>query len=127
MPKGYKTAKVQAREEARKAVLVEEGVTAAKTMREIGRLAFSDIRAFFDDKGNLRPVHTLSDEAAAALSGLETVQRNLTSGDDSVDTIHKIKIWDKPKNLEMLAKHFGLLEDKLEHSGVIEIRWKGDE
>jgi hypothetical protein len=27
--------------------------------------------------------------------------------------VHKFKAWDKPKCLEMLARHFGMFQDKL--------------
>jgi hypothetical protein len=33
-------------------------------------------------------------------------------------------LWDKPKALEMLAKHFGLLLERVEHSGGIELKWQ---
>jgi len=39
------------------------------------------------------------------------VKKNLTAGDGQVDTILKIRLWDKPRALEMLAKHFALLKE----------------
>ena len=41
--------------------------------------------------------------------------------------IHKFKAWDKVKCLEMLAKHFNLFEEKVDHSGAITIRWQDPE
>jgi hypothetical protein len=32
-------------------------------------------------------------------------------------TVHKFKLWDKTRALEALAKHFGLVKDRLEVSG----------
>lgn len=116
-PKGKKSDVTLAREAARKVYLEREALTAERVLEEMRRLAFSDIRCLFDEKGQLRPLHELTAEQAAAIGGAETVQRNLTAGDGSVDTIHKIKMWDKPKSLEMLAKHFALLTERVEVSG----------
>ena len=38
----------------------------------------------------------------------------------------KIKLWDKVRALEMLAKHHALLTERLEHKGEILISWKGE-
>lgn len=98
------------------------GLTAARVLEEMRRLAFSDVRGFFDAKGNLKEVWELTPEQGAALASVEVIKKNITTGDGEIDTIHKIKTWDKPRSLEMLAKHFGLLVEKIdhEHSGQIE-------
>ncbi len=98
--------------------------TAERTMLEMQRLAFSDVRRLFTDWGALKPVHELSDDDAACLASLEVLKKNLFAGDRKVDTIHKLRMWDKLKALEMLAKHFGLLEDKVIHSGTVTIEVK---
>ena len=97
------------------------GITADRVLEEVRRLALSDVRTLFDEGGNLRPLHELSDEQAAAVAGLEVVIKNAKAGDGQTDTIHKINVWDKPKSLEMLAKHFALLTERLEHSGGLKI------
>lgn len=38
--------------------------------------------------------------------------------------LHKVKLWDKPRALEVLAKHFRLLDDRLEVSGSAELMAK---
>lgn len=93
-------------------VLAKAEVTAERVLKELGRLAFSDVRKLFDDKGNLLAIKSLDDETAPAVAGVEVVKRNVDSGDGKTDDIHKIKIWDKPRSLEMLAKHFSLLVEK---------------
>lgn len=100
-------------------------LSAARVLEEMRRLAFSDVRAFFDERGNLKPMRELTAEQGAALSSVEVLQRNLTSGDGQVDTLHKIKTWDKVRALEMLGKHFALLTEQVQHSGGIDIQWKG--
>jgi hypothetical protein len=50
------------------------------------------------------------------------VKKNATAGDGVIDTIHKFKVWDKPKALSDLAKHFGLLVDKVEITSGLDHR-----
>ena len=96
-------------------------LSATRTLEEIRRLAFADLRKLFDANGNLRSIHELDDEAAASIASIEVVKKNLAAGDGQTDTVHKLKVWDKTRSLEMLAKHFGLLEEKVAHSGHLTI------
>jgi hypothetical protein len=41
-------------------------------------------------------------------------KRNLTAGDGQQEDVVKVKLWDKPKNLEMLSKHLGLLIERID-------------
>lgn len=101
--------------------LEKAGLSAEKVKEVIRRVLDADIRSIFDEVGNLRPIHTLSDEAAALVAGCEVVQRNLVAGDGQIDTIIKLKMVDRSKYVEMAAKHFGLLIEKIEHSGGLVI------
>lgn len=95
-----------------------------RALREAARLAYSDIGEVFDGKGNLKPLKDWPKDLRAAVGAVEVVKRNLTSGDGHVDEVIKLKLWDKPKNLEMLFKHMGLLKERLEHSGEMQIKWQ---
>lgn len=110
--------------EQTQAQLSEASLTAARVLEEYRRLAFSDARAFWDDKGNLKPMKDLTAEQGSVLAGFEAVIKNAKAGDGQTDTVHKIKLWDKTRALESLAKHFGLLTEKLEHSGTVSFRWQ---
>ncbi len=103
--------------DAQAARLEKVDVTAERVLQELARIGFSDIRALFDESGQLKPVHQLTEEAAHALAGIEVVTKHL--GDGEVEYVHKVKAWDKPKALEMLAKHLGLLKDQVEISGQV--------
>jgi phage terminase small subunit len=94
-------------------------LSAVRVLEELRRLAFSDVRLLFGPDGNLKPIHTLTPEESACISSLEVIIKNAQAGDGHMDTVHKLKVWDKTRSLEMLAKHFGLLVEKLEHSGQI--------
>jgi phage terminase small subunit len=86
-------------------------LTAARVLEEIRRLAFIDMRGFFDANGNMKAVNELSPEQGSALAGLEVIIKNAEAGDGVTDRVHKFKVWDKTRSLEMLAKHFALLTD----------------
>lgn len=96
-------------------------LSAARVLEELRRLALSNVQEFFDEHGNLKPVHLLTREQAASIASFEVIKKNAEAGDGIIDTIHKLKVWDKPRSLEMLCKHFGLLTEKVEHSGGIQI------
>lgn len=104
--------------------LEKVGLTAEMVKERLRQIGFQDIRKLFDSDGNLKPLHTLDDEAAVMVAGVEVVKKNVAAGDGVVDTVHKVKVVDPVKSLEMLAKHFGLLEEKIVHSGTIEVAWK---
>ena len=80
-------------------------------MREINRLAHSDLRKFYDEHGNLLPIHELPDDLAACIASIEVVKRNLTSGDGKQEFVYKIKLWNKVQALELLGRHQGLFRE----------------
>jgi phage terminase small subunit len=84
-----------------------------RVLREAARLAYSDIRQLCDADGHLLPIAQWPDHLAAAVSGVEVVRRNIDAADGQTEQVHKIKLWDKPKNLELLFKHLGLLKETL--------------
>src|SRR4051794_31695088 len=51
--------------------LKRHAVTVDQVVDEYRKLAFLDIRKIFDEEGNLRPIHELDDDTAAAIAGLE--------------------------------------------------------
>lgn len=102
--------------------LQQAGITAQKVLDELGKLSFSNVKHLFDQVGNLKPIHLLTDEEAACIASLEVIKKNAEAGDGKIDTVHKVRVWDKTRSLEMLAKHFGLLIEKVEHGGTIVMR-----
>ena len=98
-------------------------LTAQRVLEEIRRLAFCDARQFFDEAGNLKPLTALTAADGSVLAGFEIINKNAEAGDGVIDTVHKIKLWDKTRALEMAAKYFGLLTEKIEHSGEVSFRW----
>jgi phage terminase small subunit len=105
--------------------LASAELSATGTKETIRRQVHRDIRQLFDADGNLIPIHKLSAEAASMISAFEIVKRNITTGDGTVDVLHKIRLDDRRGYVEMAAKHFGLLEEKVAHSGHLTIGFDG--
>lgn len=86
-------------------------ITQDRVLKEYARLAFLDPRKFYDAQGNLKPIHELDDDTAAALASIEIT---LTSSDDeAMIFLKKIKTWNKNKALQDVARHLGLFNDQL--------------
>jgi phage terminase small subunit len=98
-------------------------LSAERVLEELRRLAFMDPRRVFDAVGNLLPVKDWPTELSSSLASFEVIKKNAVAGDGHIDVIHKVKFWDKPKSLEMLAKHFALLVERVENSGGITVQW----
>lgn len=113
----------QVKEKARERLALAH-ITPDRTLLEIARVAYADIASFFNKDGSLKRPADLDEDQRAALAGFEACIKNTEAGDGKQDLIHKFKAWDKTKCLEMLAKYFGLLQEKVDHSGTIEIRWQ---
>jgi phage terminase small subunit len=85
-------------------------LSAARVLEELRRVAFANVREYFDgETGAAKHPHQLTAEQGAALAGFEVLIKNAKAGDGVTDTIHKFKLWDKVRALELLATHFELL------------------
>lgn len=85
-----------------------------RALRELATLAYANVQDLYDERGDLRPIHTLPREVAACIAGTETIIKNAAAGDGHMDKVLKIKHWDKPKALHDLLTHLGLLIEKRE-------------
>ena len=92
--------------------LEKAGLKADRVLQELGRVAFSDIRGFFDGDNNLKPLNELTEPQSAALASRDFHSKSKADGVKS--TVIRLRFWDKVRALETLAKHFGLLKDQVE-------------
>src|SRR5262249_30370038 len=76
-------------------------------------------RRLLDDHGNLRPIAELTADESASIISIDVIRRQSSAGNGSVDTVVRIQLADKIKSLEMLAKHFALLTERVEMSGTL--------
>lgn len=109
-------------------------LTADRVLAEMVRLGFSDVRKLFREDGAFKSPKDWDDETAAAVAGVDVVEMAggaKIGGKEGVQHVpmytKKVKLWDKKGALELLAKHLGLLKEKVEHSGSLLISWQGDE
>jgi len=86
----------------------ETGITQRRVLEEIGRLAFSDIRKYYNGDNQLIPITDLDDDAAAALSSVKIDE--LYAGDVTIGHTKEIRLYNKLDGLEKLAKHLGIYE-----------------
>lgn len=95
-------------------------ITADRVLTELARIGFSDIRKMFADGDRMKPVSQLCDDMAPAVSAIEVVTKTLptSDGDAEVEYVHKVKLWDKNSALDKIAKHLGMLVDRVEHTGA---------
>ena len=105
----------EAVEAGRRVIAERNAITQDRIRQELAKLAFADLGEIYDASGNLKPVHEMSREARAVLSGIETSTRR-KPGTDEVLVIRKVKRWDKVRALQLLGQDLGMfnpLEDRL--------------
>lgn len=87
-------------------------VTQERIVEEMARVAFFDIRNLLNSDGSLVPIKQLSNDAAAAIAGIDIVQ--IGNSEVGIGHVLKYKFPDKNKALENLAKmlgHFGKVSE----------------
>jgi len=89
-------------------------ITQEMVLQEYAKIAFMDIRRFYDANGRLLPPHELDDDAAAALASID-VEENF-GYDKELDQrvkkgeTKKIRLHSKIEALESIGKHLGFFE-----------------
>lgn len=116
---------IQAAVEERKAdrrKRMELEVKQDDVVREIARLAFSDIRRVFAEDGSLLPVPKLDDVTASSIASVKVKYEAGPEDEDGCQTVvqtHEYKLWDKGAAQERLMKHLGgYAQDNAQKSGV---------
>lgn len=100
------------------------GITQKRVLEEYAKIAFADIRDVYNEDGSLKNISELSDEAAAALAGIETDEIFEGYGEERIQTgiSKKIKRWDKVKALDSLGRHLGIFgKDNEQLKPVVQI------
>ncbi len=87
-------------------------VNVERVLQEMARIAFFDARKLFDDSGAPLDISALDDDTAAVVVGCDVV--TVGNAEMGVGQIRKIKLADKGKGLEMLARHLAMFKDVLE-------------
>ena len=88
-------------------------ITADRVLFELARLAFVDVRRFYDADGHLKKPSDIDDDTAAALASVEIDELWEGSGDERtiVGLTKKVRTWNKVSALGLLGKHLGLFRE----------------
>lgn len=111
MPKGHVTAPRRARAEA---IQRHVELDAAAVIEQIARGALYDLGDLFDEHGDIKPLHTLTEAQRACIAGMEFVMKNAAAGDGAIDRVLKIKLVDRAKFVDMAGRYHALFRDKLD-------------
>ena len=110
-PKGSLSKSTLVRQAAEARRMAAIAVDAERVIEELAAIAFSNMQDFVHPDGSYKGIHELTRQQAAAIGTLDTLKRNVEAGDGHTDRVDRIKLWDKPKALEMLGKRFALFTD----------------
>lgn len=91
-------------------------VTQDMVIKELARIAFLDIRKLYTENGQLKNIADIDSDTAGAISSLETLEEYEGYGDDreKIGDTQKVKLLDKTKALELLGRHLGIFNDKID-------------
>jgi phage terminase small subunit len=104
-------AAVKARQERR---YEKVDIKADDVLRELRRIAFQDLSGVIRvERGSvyLSDTAVLTEDQMAAIESFEPTQHGV-----------KVRLHSKEKALELLARHMGMLTDKVEHSGSLNVK-----
>ncbi|TQE99233.1 MAG: hypothetical protein FKY71_09645, partial [Spiribacter salinus] len=109
-------------DECAEALSQKADVTEERVMRQIGHIAFSDIRKMFDSDGNLKSIHELDDATASAVQTVRALAADSQGRGAEAEVLQtrEIKLVDKVRALEMLAKIHQMYVERREtkHAGL---------
>lgn len=96
-----------------KAIQADRELTAQAVLEQIRRGGWFDIRKLFDEDGNYKPIHTLTEEEAFCIEGIDLVRGNVNKNDGKFDDVVKIRTIRRKDYVEMAAKYHGLLIERV--------------
>ena len=91
-----------------------------RIIQERCRIAFADIAEVMDAEGNILPLAAIPEDARAAIAELKETEFLGQDGEPSVS--RKVRWWSKNEALTALEKITGLVKDRVEHSGHVDVR-----
>ncbi|MEE8132139.1 MAG: terminase small subunit [Nitrososphaerales archaeon] len=92
-------------------------VTSDRVVKELAKLAFFNMEDVIDEKGVTKELTEWSRDDLAAIQ--EVTEDKLGGEEGTAITRRKVKVSDKKASLELLARHLGIFNDKVQHSGNI--------
>lgn len=87
-------------------------IDADDVLRQLKVISDFDIRGLFDETGNLKPPHALTEEQGKAVASYEII--NERSGKRQR---YKVRLCDKLNALKLLGRHLNLFSERVVHPG----------
>lgn len=87
-------------------------IRADKVLGELMSLAMGNPADLFGPDGTLKPIAEMPRELTACFRSMRIIEQHI-KGKGKRTTISSISFWDKPRCLETLARHLGLLQDNV--------------
>lgn len=87
-------------------------ITTKRILTELARIAFIDPAEFYDEGGNVKDIHSISETARRAIS-----EYSESTGRDG-EGRRRVRVSDKLRALELLGKYLGMYKDHLEVTGL---------
>lgn len=110
-------------QERQQKLAVKLELTTERTLREVARLAYFDPRKLLDNTGRPKALQDLDDDTAAAIAGLEVVDKyeaDPGSDEKKLSTVIKYKLADKNAALDKAMKHLGLFKEDNKQKTLLE-------
>jgi len=99
-------------------------VTRDRNRRELGQIAYADIRGIYTESGSLRPISEWPAGAAASIASIKT-KRYLEGSGNNAEMVEvvEVKRYDKIKAIELIGKDANQFMERVQvdHTGSIEL------
>jgi phage terminase small subunit len=90
-----------------------------RTLKELARIAFFDIRKLFDENNRLKDMAELDEDTTAAVISIDS--QDITGpGGKIIGKLRKVRLANKLQALEALGRHLGLFEKDNKQKGATE-------
>jgi phage terminase small subunit len=88
-------------------------ISADRVICELAKIAFFDVRNALNDDGSIKSLSELDTDTAAVFASFDLVEWAGEQG----GVMHKIRLTDKLRALELLGKHLGMFRKRVEVFG----------
>lgn len=103
-------------------IATRNAITVDRVLKELGRIAFFDVRKLYDAEGKLKNIVDLDDDTAAVIASIEVDEISIGKGPDATVIGHtrKFKAWDKNSALSNAMRTLGLFKaDNEQHNNPL--------
>lgn len=96
-------------------------ISIERVLQELTFIGFGNVQELFDENGNVKPIHKLSEDTARMLAGIEVEQLFRAGSPIAGGKNFKYKSNDKLKALELLGKYLKMFTENVKVSGGLKV------